>query len=416
MRTIGIWCEHNFHVYSAIPVIEKYTRNAKVILFTRDENVSGLVDLLKYDNFQIVGIDKFIFKPAIYFKLVFEILFVPENFSFVYKNEFVNRETFRKRFLRKLFFIKISPKNINRIFLKWNNFFFKNKSINKYFNLDLMITVTKVHQSHLIPHKDFVPHINIMESWDHPMKFPYYIFPNYCLVWNKDLSIDTKKTQHLNKVRQIDPLKFRYIFKYKKWSFEKLNDGIKNTIYSDELDRIKGLNIVLYPTTTSSSGIMHKGEMKFIKSLCEIFEQTDYHLYIKPKPNAPKGDYDIFTEYENVIVGAYSNNKNGLDMLDNNYHIFRYLLLCKSNVVINVGTTFALEASLLDKKLVQLRLKSGDYFGFAEFCKTYHLNKYVLSLPGVINFEDYSKMSFLDEVNNCTHLFSESLKKWITNW
>ena len=37
MRTIGIWCEHNFQIYSALPVIEKYKKKKiKVILFTKN--------------------------------------------------------------------------------------------------------------------------------------------------------------------------------------------------------------------------------------------------------------------------------------------------------------------------------------------------------------------------------------------
>ena len=46
-------------------------------------------------------------RPAILLKEIFEVLFVSENFSFVYKNEFVDKESLKKRFLRKLFFLKI---------------------------------------------------------------------------------------------------------------------------------------------------------------------------------------------------------------------------------------------------------------------------------------------------------------------
>ena len=50
----------------------------------------------------------------------------------------------------------------------------------------------------------------------------------------------------------------------------------------------------------------------------------------KPKPNGPKGDYDIFKQkYSNVVVGTYASNSNSIDMLDEEYHTFRYLLLQK---------------------------------------------------------------------------------------
>ena len=415
-KTIGVWCEHNFQIYSALPIINKYIVNNSVIVFTNRENVKVINELVNHPNFQVKCIQNFTFKPATLFKKIFEILFVSENFSFVYKHEFVNKESLKIRILRKVFFLKLPNDKVNKSFLKLNNLFFKNKSIEKYFDLNLMITFTKVYYAHLIPSKDRVPHINIMESWDHPMKFPYYLFPNYSLTWNKDLAKDTKRVQHLLKVKQITPLKFKYLYECNNIDIDKLLNDIKNTTYYEEIMNLQNKKVILYPTTTSSANIMHQGEMKLIKELCEVFEGTLYYLYIKPKPNAPNGDYDIFKSYKNVIIGIYADSALGSDILDSNYNIFRYLLLKYSNIVINAGTTFALEAAIVDKNIIQLNLEEGNYFGFAKWCKTYHLSKYVLSLNGVFQFKGNNKTQLLKQVEEPNPIFCKELKKWITEW
>ena len=119
-----------------------------------------------------------------------------------------------------------------------------------------------------------------MESWDHPMKFPYYIFPDYCLTWNIDLSHDTKGIQNLNKVRRISPLKFNYIYEFKDQDDDLLFHRIDNEAFKSEIEFLENKKIVLYPTTTSSANIMHDGEMKLIGELCDVFEGSEYYFYI----------------------------------------------------------------------------------------------------------------------------------------
>ena len=155
--------------------------------------------------------------------------------------------------------------------------------------------------------------------------------------------------------------------------------------------------------------------MILIRELCEALEGSDYYLYIKPKPNAPRGDYDEFNIYNNVLVGIYSEDSSGSDILNQGYNIFRYLLLQKAYVVINAGTTFGLEAALVGKRIIQLRLREGDYKGFAKWCRTYHLQNYVLSLDGVFDYNN-KKSQLLDEIENGDMSFSKQMKSWVDFW
>lgn len=281
------------------------------------------------------------------------------------------------------------------------------------FQLDLLISITKVNAPFLIPFD--IPHISIMESWDHPMKLPYYINPDFNLTWNKDLKVDTKYFQNLKKIYQIYPLKFRYIYDRLTVSNEEIETSISNQTYLRELHLLKGKDIVMYPTTTSSIGIYHEGEMDVIDDLCQAIQNTGKTLYIKPKPNGPKGDYDEFCKYENVIVGMYASNPDSRDMLNEEYHSFRYLLLKYSNMVVNVGTTFGLEAAIADKRLLQLDLQTDKYGSFTDFSKTYHLEKYILNSEHTYKYN--GNVNLLREaILNTNDAFKDYIKNWITDW
>ncbi|AZQ44700.1 hypothetical protein [Nonlabens ponticola] len=414
-RTIGIWCEHNFQVYSAIPLIEKYTPKNKVILFTKKQNVAEIRLRFNVSNLKVQAIEPFVYKPAVLFKKFFELALVPVDFSYVYKNYHVGRDSKWESLVRKLFFLKLSGEKVNRLFVRCNKLLFGSKNINSHFHLDLLISFTKVYYSHLIPSPDTLPHISIMESWDHPMKFPYYLKPSFNLTWNTDLANETRRVQSIDRVRKIEPLKFHYINKYSDMNVDMIISTISNKAYSSELSKLRDKKIVLYPSTTSSAGLNHEGEMKLIEELAEILINSSYQLYIKPKPNAPSGDYAIFEKHPNVIVGIDSSSPNASDMLDEEYHMFRYALLNTVHTVINAGTTFALEASLVDKPIIQLVLDEGKYLGFDEFCKTYHLSEYVLTLDRTLHFPGPNPNEFQELISKREMTFSHQLKKWITN-
>ena len=410
MRTIAIWCEHSFQLYSAIPILEKYKKD-KIILFTKKTNINAFQSIIKSAHIELIAIEKYQSYFGSLFKKIFELVFVPVNFSIVYEKEFVEKESFFHRLIRKFFFLKLKKRNVNKFYTVLTKSIFRSITIDNFYNIDLVISFTKVYYSYLLPNKEKIPHINIMESWDHPMKFPYYIDPSYTLTWNKDLARDVKEFQHINRVKKIRPLKFNYLYQYGRSENYSLSQE-----YKSELDKLNGKKVILYPTTTSSAGIMHEGEMKLIGELCEVFRNSRYVLYIKPKPNAPKGDYDEFKGNPNVIIGKYSNNSSGADILSHDYNLFRYLLLKKCECLINSGTTFGLEAAIANIKIIQLNFLKDDHYGFGLWCKTYHLKKYVLSIDGVFDYDQEKKWELISEIEKKDYGFSNKLKAWITHW
>lgn len=310
-------------------------------------------------------------------------------------------------------FLKLQNKNINKFYVRCSSLLsIFSLSYKHQFTEDLLISFTRVSMPYIFSTKN-INHISITESWDHPMRSPYFIVPDYCLTWNNYLKKDIKEYQNLSKVGLISPLKFRYINERAKQNIKQILEGIKKEEYINEITKIKNKSYVLYPVTTSSVGFEHLGELKLIEDLCIATKSVDQLLYIKPKPNGPKGDYDIFKKYDHVIVGKYSSNIESDDMLDEEYHSFRYLLLYYSRSVVNAGTTFVLEAAMMKKPIIQLNLMTEKFGGFRNYSQNIHLKKYILN---DLSFKYYGIPNELgNELANVKMSYQKYLEDWIDN-
>ncbi len=418
MGKVLIWAEHAFQLYSVKPVADKYRKMGhSVYLMTHLQNPDLCSSYLELPKENILQVNTYRKKWHSWFVKLFEVLFVGLDYSIVYSDNYRNERGWAK-FLRSIRFLKIRKDRINSSFNRFRSFIdFWNPNPIPGHEFDLLITFTKVYFVLLLPRR--VPHISIMESWDHPIKLPYFTEPDYCMTWNSDLKRDTVETQKLFRVRQIFPLKFRYIAERSGMADEEILNSLTREDFRLEIKKLMELRksgkIVLYPATTSSNGIEHEGEMKLIGDLCRALEGSGNVLYIKPKPNGPAGDYDEFAVFPHVFVGSYSSNPDSRDMLDENYHSFRYLILQNSDVVLNAGTTFVLEAAMMHRPVVQLNISTARYGGFGAFVKTYHLSKYILSVPGCLDYAGEND-SLLKAVSEAGMSVSAAFKKWIRKW
>ena len=300
--------------------------------------------------------------------------------------------------------------NINDVYQKCLSRFTNNLKSN------YLISISRVQYNHLICVQG-IKHVSIMESWDHPVKSPYWHKPNYVLTWNKDLKSDYYRYQNFKdvKFKYIRPIKFRYIFERKEKCPNHLIKTLSNKEYLRDINIIRKNKTIVYATTTSSlNPEYHEGEVELIKKLCEAFCNTDKLLYIKPKPNGPKGDYDnLKRKYSNVVIGSYSMSPNSADMLNEEYHTFRYLLLYYTNLIINFGTTFVLESSLMNVPILQLQLSENKFGKFGQYANNIHIKKYLLR-------KEYFKLKNTVNINQTVNgefaqmkTYSRALKKWL---
>lgn len=417
MKKVLIWAEHAFQLYSVKPVADKYVRQGcDVHLMTEFEDAGLCASYLGLPLANVHKVREHRRRWQSRLIKLYEAAFVGLDYSMVYASHQKGEAGLRK-FLRGLGFLKLRKEDVNRCFhlLARLTGWLGNRGVPG--DYDLLITYTKVYHVLLLPRG--VPHISIMESWDHPIKLPYFTQPDYCLTWNSDLADDTRRTQFLDRVARIAPLKFRYIGEREGRGDDELVGSLRDAAHRAEILRLAELRkrgrVILYPTTTSSAGIEHEGEMRLIGDICAALEGTGDVLYIKPKPNGPRGDYDRFAAFPHVFVGAYSKSPDSRDMLDEDYHTFRYLILRNTDIAINAGTTFVLEAALMGRPVVQLDLEEGRYGGFARFTKTYHLSKYILSLPGCTRFGGDPSV-LRQALAQPGMALSEAMRRWITWW
>jgi|GEM_PF-5258933 len=417
-KRIAIWAEHPFQLYSVVEFIRinKHVLPSDLFIVTEAKNATLLFENEILQNLTPIFIDDLTKKWHSYFRLVFEATFVSKDFSSVYAyNNSITRQAFPLlAALQQLSFLKLPRNRINLIFSTLSHRLGK-LIYRKAIVFDTIYCFTKVYHSVLL-NMISKERIAVMESWDHPMKFPFLFQANEAYTWNKFLKEDIGKFQGLSQIKQIKPLKFHYIDRFKHLTLNEIENILSTTTYRNDIIELQEKSIVLYPTTTSSNGIEHEGEMKLINSLCKAFKGSQHFLYIKPKPNGPIGDYDIFKTRPQVVVGRYSSNFDSRDMLDDSYHLFRYYLIKKSFTSINAGTTFGLEIAYADKPLIQLDVTHDFHPGFSEFIHTYHLSKYLLSLPGTISFAENSTDILATEIKERNMEFSCNLKNWLLKW
>lgn len=250
-----------------------------------------------------------------------------------------------------------------------------------------------------------------MESWDHPGKEPYLIFPDIHLCWNDDLREETKKIQGIDKTGIICPLKFRYIKERVKKDLSEMKLSLSNNL-KEEINKLFEIEYLLYPMCTSSKYYGFEGEINFLKILAHSLKSSDRKLLVRPYPLAPIHDINYLNDIDNIIISEINSCENGADVLNEEYLDHKYLSIIQAQAVINVGTTFALDAALCNIPVHQIKITGNDFGNFSEYSRGEHIKKF-LWLP--FAYEIYKKQDLMSLNFNSDQAiqFSKSLKNWI---
>ena len=233
-----------------------------------------------------------------------------------------------------------------------------------HFQSDFVISLSRVSRPYLFndPSKK---HVAIMESWDHPVKAPWFLFPRFTFTWNKQLGNDIAKFQGISRVRRISPLKFSYIQRKPKYHLpNELEAGLQKH-YQQDIDDLAGLKqpVIIYAMAFSEKNMdAFKGELKFVRQLVDACIGLDYHLFVKPKPlskGTMLGEY--FSKDTNVLVGREPYCDDGVDLLSANYISYRKSILHRSLLVLDCGSTFLFDAALHNTPVVKIDIVNGGF-------------------------------------------------------
>lgn len=268
------------------------------------------------------------------------LLLTPNNYSTLYNRWLTQRISQKNIIIQSviMFIIRIFPKvtraQLNKLLSDITGFFIaKPIKPKKVINITLS-TIPFV----LADRKKQV--YSIVESWDHPGKYPMGFPSKKVFLWNESMAQEWRNYQHDSLIYLAYPMKLAYA----------ISTRVKNSA---------NFMTVMYPFSTSADSPhveLYREEVAFVKSLCVVMERMGIELLIKPKPNTKPGELDFFLTYACVKICAYQVSDGGSSYdLSDTYNETRLLDLNKCQLVITRGSTFAFDAAANGIPVLQLR-------------------------------------------------------------
>ncbi|MBX4893855.1 hypothetical protein [Rhizobium bangladeshense] len=274
----------------------------------------------------------------------------------------------------------------------------------RVFPSNRILVVTRSDIRHLLCHPD-LDVVSLMESWDHPPKAPMGYRSDTAFVWNRALQRDWREFQGDGDIRIGYPFKLRYV----------LEGFQKQTV---------ARNAVLYPASFSkrSDPIFFAAELRLLKVICEATRKLGIKLIVKPKPNGIRGEFDdLFDQGTHVSIAPYKDNDGSTGyFLDEQYNAERLELLSRCFAVINLGTTFAIDAAAARIPIIQLRLNDPAKFPeVTQANRWVHLDRHFFSKPELLcqiseNDNPVDKIAHFIEHTDRAQSFSNYLFEWIS--
>lgn len=249
----------------------------------------------------------------------------------------------------------------------------------------------------------------LMESWDHPQKRPVGYASRRVFVWSDALAEDWRMYQGDQDVVVGYPLKLKYA----------MERG------AAEIGELKWRQRkVLYPATYSSYSdpAFFRDELAILDELCRVAGEAGLSVLVKPKPNGPKGDFESLGNRHGHVELAGDGGAAGPDQyfLDEAYNRERLDLMRRCDAVVNLGTTFGLDAAAFGLPVLQLwieddRVYPGVTRNF-EFEHLQHLlgdGKHVLRVDAEHSLGAVLARAFRPGGGEMAAEFSRRLRRWL---
>jgi hypothetical protein len=408
---ISIVAELGTSVYSVQPIIDNITRQGgRVVLYTTSDNIEKSKIYLSSNNIDFIAINEQNSKWFGVFDYFLKKLLTKETFSSQYAR-IVPSDNKILNILYKIakWLPKPSQKKINSIYSK----FWSRVNSKPYFPTKNVLVVSRCNNTIKLnnKHHNF---FTIVESWDHPVKSPFYYKSKITYSWNKELSTDMEKFQNNSKkYTEIFPLKFRYLDQV-----DSLSPQASNKLKC-EIDFIANNSYVLYICSTSgySKGGLFDFELKLIQKVLKACKKEGKLLYIKPHPHYNESDFANLENSKLIRVGIGATNNGNNYIFTDDDQFYKIQLLKNAERIINAATTLVLEASILNENIYQLKINSDNFGSFAKGCENYHIKNYLNSYSDIIDLTSgdiQEKLNKIIQEPQKTNLYSKNLKEWLS--
>ena len=219
---------------------------------------------------------------------------------------------------------------------------------------------------------------SVIESWDHPGKYPVGFTSVNVFAWNRDIGEDWIRYQGGDTFTVSYPMKHRYVI-------EHLRDHLPVSVTP-----LKGAPFILYAFASNgqtSNKRLFQEELSFIGEICEAALAHQRTVFIKPKAQGNTRDFDFLLDrYPNVVIGSYKDSGDRPEdyYLDADYNALRLKELQQCDLMVNGGTTFGIDAALFGLPVLQLDFcDANQYPATSQAFTNYHLKKYFVSDPNL---------------------------------
>ena len=226
------------------------------------------------------------------------------------------------------------------------------------------------------------PRLTLMESWDHPRSRPAGYRTEVVAGWNQDLTEEWIRFQGAARGVVGFPTKLRYAIENPVGPPDRGGDHAGR-----HRDRL------LYAATASGNtphGWLFEEELAIIDALAEATAHLGLALMVKPKPNGRPGEFEALRRrHPHLSVGRYGAARGPADYaLDAEYNRYRLEELASVDAVINVGSTYALDAAAAAVPVIQLDVRQRhDLPDFAAAQQAWHLSTHLLGHRGTAAVE-----------------------------
>jgi len=193
--------------------------------------------------------------------------------------------------------------------------------------------------------------ITLMESWDHPSKERLGFTSDLVITWNENTAKDWTKYQGDRNTIAGFPSKLAY--------------ALSNHQTSIQNQSPQEVRSVLYPMTLCSLSRKDEfeEEKKLVRHLSISLMKNQISLLVKPKPNSLPNELDqLSREFANIQIGNYNRQTNDTYSLTSNYNQKRIDELKSVDAVLNLGTTFGLDAAAFGLPVIQLKINDKNSF------------------------------------------------------
>ena len=185
------------------------------------------------------------------------------------------------------------------------------------------------------------------------------------------------------------------------------------------IEKIKYL-VILPLTFSKISKECFEEELEVFKIIAENFIDLPITFYIKPKPLS---NFITINDFPKNCILGYDDGDSNVNkklLIDHDYSNYRAFIIKKAKLILNIGTTFVLDASFAKTNILQLKISNKkNWHNLTESCKNYHQEQYLYTKD---NFFDIRSKDDLKKINIEKYIYNknklnpatEKLNQWLT--